>query len=192
MTDYKTEWRNFQPPMVPVYFMDVEELRKMLKANVNAMSMEGLEMCLGYYEEYEKFEHAALIRDAIERLDIFYAEGGETPQEQKGQVMTQDMVERLLEQGQGNIVMLDEEERGIFIGETIGEWQEIGLNMHHIDLMNTLSIISEDGIGYCLALPTIYKFDYSTERAFRSKVDKVFEELPEMAQLHIKNLKEKL
>lgn len=64
MSDHKENWRKYYPPMIPIYFMDYDALKDMLEKNPMSVNNEGLEMMLGYFEEYEKYEKAALVRDA--------------------------------------------------------------------------------------------------------------------------------
>lgn len=74
MSDHKQNWRNYYPPMIPIYFMDYDALKDMLEKNPMAVNNEGLEMMLGYFEEFEKYEKAALVRDAQWKREMFAGE----------------------------------------------------------------------------------------------------------------------
>lgn len=69
--DLKKNWRQYYPPMIPIYYMDLEELKKLFHNNLHAVNPIGLEMMLGFYEEFEYYEHAALIRDVKIKMGIF-------------------------------------------------------------------------------------------------------------------------
>ena len=74
MSDYKQNWRNYRPPAVPIFFMEYEALKEMLERNAEAISVQGLDVMLGYFEEFEKFEKASLVRDAKMRLGLISGE----------------------------------------------------------------------------------------------------------------------
>lgn len=74
MSELRKNWRDYHPPMVPIYYMEYEALEKLLETNPAAISDDGLELMLGYFEEYEQFEKATLIRDAKWRRGMFEME----------------------------------------------------------------------------------------------------------------------
>lgn len=74
MSDHKENWRQYHPPTIPIYFIDIEALKEMLDRNPEAISVQGLNQMLGYFEEFEKFEKAALVRDALWQRNLFAGE----------------------------------------------------------------------------------------------------------------------
>lgn len=71
MENYKDNWRKFHPPTIPIYFIDIDSLKELLENNPQSVSDEGLDMMLGYFEEYEKYEKAAVVRDAKWKRNLF-------------------------------------------------------------------------------------------------------------------------
>ena len=74
MSDHKENWRDYHPPTIPIYFVDLEALKEMLEQNPKAISVQGLNMMLGYFEEFQKFEKAAVVRDALWKQELFAGE----------------------------------------------------------------------------------------------------------------------
>lgn len=63
-------WKDYPAPLVPIYFMELRHLKELFKKNIEAVSPQGLEMMISYYEEFEEFEKAAVVRDTISELKL--------------------------------------------------------------------------------------------------------------------------
>jgi len=70
MNKFKENWRDFNPPMVPIYFIDINALKHMLSSNPKAINIDVLWMMLGYFEEYEHYEKAEVVNKAILALGV--------------------------------------------------------------------------------------------------------------------------
>lgn len=69
--DLRKNWRKYHPPLVPIYYMKFDELKKMLETNGRAVHPIGLQMMLGFFEEFEKYEEAAFIKTVMTRIGLF-------------------------------------------------------------------------------------------------------------------------
>ncbi len=57
-------WREIKPPVIPIYFIEYGHLKDFLDRG-GEISEDGLEAMLDYFVEFEEFEKAALVRDAL-------------------------------------------------------------------------------------------------------------------------------
>lgn len=71
MSDKKENWREYYPPLIPIYYIEYKHLKEMLKVNPMSISDDGLEQMMGYFEEFEEYEKAALVRDAQWQRGLF-------------------------------------------------------------------------------------------------------------------------
>ena len=74
MSDRKENWRQYYPPVIPIYYIEHRHLKELLKINPTSISDDGLEQMLGYFEEFEEYEKAALVRDAQWQRGLFEGE----------------------------------------------------------------------------------------------------------------------
>ena len=66
-------WRTEAAPMIPIYYMDIKAMKAMFDNNPHAVSPRGLDLMMDYFEEFELFEKAALVRDVKFKLNLFDA-----------------------------------------------------------------------------------------------------------------------
>lgn len=83
MEDYKENWREYYPPTIPIYFIDIEALKELIETSPEAITDQGLDMMLGYFEEYEKYEKAAAIRDLKWKRGLFPSKDAPTTDSEK-------------------------------------------------------------------------------------------------------------
>lgn len=71
MNDRRKNWREYHPPMIPIYFIDIEALKDLLDRPEVPIALESLEQMMGYFEEFEQYEKAAVIRDHMFKNQMF-------------------------------------------------------------------------------------------------------------------------
>lgn len=64
----RPSWRDNPPPLIPVYFIDIIHLREVIENG--GISDFALDLLLGYYEEFEMYEKAAVIQEYLEGDDL--------------------------------------------------------------------------------------------------------------------------
>lgn len=79
MSKYKDNWRDYQPPLVPAFHIEFESLEHMLTKYPESLSFEGAQIILGYFEEFEYYEKAALINNFIVKHHNKERNAGTTP-----------------------------------------------------------------------------------------------------------------
>ena len=68
----KKDWKKYHPPLVPVYFIDYKILKMALEEKGREfISNDGLVLMLSYFEDFEEYEKAALVRDELIKREIF-------------------------------------------------------------------------------------------------------------------------
>lgn len=74
--DRKENWRNYIPPLIPIFYAEYNHLKTILTDDVDIISFDGLNQMLGYFEEFEEYEKAEIVLKAINKKK--YLETGET------------------------------------------------------------------------------------------------------------------
>ncbi len=72
----RLKFREHAAPMIPAYFIDLQCLIEMLNVNPEAISDKSMALMLDFFEEFEFYEKAAVIRDA--RLKLLLLETNPT------------------------------------------------------------------------------------------------------------------
>lgn len=73
MSDFKENWADYNPPLIPIYFISKDALQELLKKDDedgDRIATSALELLLGYYEEYEIYEMAKIVADEINLREI--------------------------------------------------------------------------------------------------------------------------
>jgi len=58
-------WRDFYPPMIPIYFIDYKAMKTLLEKDILAISKDALLLMESYFEEMEEYEKLELTRWAL-------------------------------------------------------------------------------------------------------------------------------
>lgn len=67
----KVDWRSVPPPLVPIYFMEIDALRDLLENDSKAIGPNGVAAMMSYFEEYEQYEKMALLQEYHTSNEIF-------------------------------------------------------------------------------------------------------------------------
>lgn len=72
MSDFKENWADYNPPLVPIYFISKDALHELLNNDDDKPRLPDstLELLLGYYEEYELYEMAKIVADELNIREI--------------------------------------------------------------------------------------------------------------------------
>ena len=84
MSDFKENWANYNPPLIPIYFISKEALEELLDredSETPKLPNSTLELLLGYYEEYEMYEMAQIVANEMSAREIFGDLGLDTKEE---------------------------------------------------------------------------------------------------------------
>lgn len=68
MTIDRKDWRKYDPPWIPIFYIDIEELKRMLKESPDQLSPVSLEIMLGAFEELEMYEKAAIVKAHYDKI----------------------------------------------------------------------------------------------------------------------------